>query len=121
MHLSQLLKGAVVVTLRQNEAEVKCQMDIDSHISLTEQAGKIRFSLLGLWMKWGGQFSLEIVLLPHSVRGSCQLLLSRTDTFAFSHRVQGTVMNHILATTGHRTKYTVILNLMGQKSTDFVN
>ena len=40
--LSQLLKGAVVVTLCQNEAEVKCQMDIDSHISLTEQAGKIR-------------------------------------------------------------------------------
>ncbi len=37
--------------------------------------------LLGLWMKWGGQFSLEIVLLPHFVRGSCQLLLSRTDTF----------------------------------------
>ncbi len=39
--LSQLLKGAVVVTLCQNEAEVKCQMDIYSHISLTEQAGKI--------------------------------------------------------------------------------
>ena len=38
--LSQLLKGAVVVTLCQNEAEVKCQMDIDCHISLTEQAGK---------------------------------------------------------------------------------
>ena len=39
--LSQLLKGAVVVTLCQNEADVKCQMDIDSSISLTEQAGKI--------------------------------------------------------------------------------
>ena len=35
--LSQLLKGAVVVTLCQNEADVKCQMDIDSSISLTEQ------------------------------------------------------------------------------------
>ncbi len=44
--LSQLLKGAVVVTLCQNEAEVKCQMDIDSHISLTEQAGKIRLTEL---------------------------------------------------------------------------
>ena len=31
-HLSQLLKGAVVVTLCQNEADVKCQMDIDSSI-----------------------------------------------------------------------------------------
>ena len=46
MRLSQLLKGAVVVTLCQNEAEVKCQMDIDSHISLTEQAGKIRLAEL---------------------------------------------------------------------------
>ena len=39
--LSQLLKGAVVVTFCQNEAEVKCQMDIDSHISLTEQVIKL--------------------------------------------------------------------------------
>ncbi len=46
MRLSQLLKGAVVVTLCQNEAEVKCQLDIDSHISLTEQAGKIRLTEL---------------------------------------------------------------------------
>ncbi len=36
--LSQILKGAVVVTRCQNEADVKCQMDIDSQISLTEQA-----------------------------------------------------------------------------------
>ncbi len=35
------LKGAVVVTLCQNEADVKCQLDIDSHTSLTEQAGKV--------------------------------------------------------------------------------
>ncbi len=38
---NQSLKGAVVVNLRQSEADVKCQMDIDSHISLTEQARKI--------------------------------------------------------------------------------
>ena len=44
--LSQLLKGAVVVTLCQNEADVKCQMDIDSHISLTEQAGKNQGGLI---------------------------------------------------------------------------
>ncbi len=44
--MSQLLKGAVVVTLYQNEADVKCQMDIDSSISLTEQAGKIRLTEL---------------------------------------------------------------------------
>ncbi len=46
LRLSQLLKGAVVVTLCQNEADVKCQMDIDSSTSLTEQAGKIRLSLI---------------------------------------------------------------------------
>ena len=34
---NQSLKGAVVVTLCQNEADVKFQMEIDSHISLTEQ------------------------------------------------------------------------------------
>ncbi len=55
--LSQLLKGAVVVTLCQNEADVKCQMDI-----------------------WG-KSPLEIILLPHFVRGSRQLLLYMTDTF----------------------------------------
>ncbi len=46
LRLSQLLKGAVVVTLCQNEADVKCQMDIDSSISLTEQTGKIRLTEL---------------------------------------------------------------------------
>ena len=34
----QSLKGAVVMTLCQNEADVKCQMDIDFQISLTELA-----------------------------------------------------------------------------------
>ena len=34
-HNNQSLKGAVDVTLWQNEAEVKFQMDIDSEISLT--------------------------------------------------------------------------------------
>ena len=41
------------MTLCQNEAEVKCQMDI-----------------------FGGQSPFEILLLPHSYRGSRQLLLS---------------------------------------------
>ncbi len=79
--LSQLLKGAVVVTFCQNEAEVKCQMDIDFHISLTEQVQSVWFSLLGLWMNFGGQFPWKFLVLPHSGRGSCQLLLYRTDTF----------------------------------------
>ncbi len=39
---NQSLKGAVVVTHCQNEAEVKFQMEIDRHISPTEQAGKMR-------------------------------------------------------------------------------
>ncbi len=39
---NQSLKGAVIVTLCQKEADVKFQMDIESHVSLTEQAGKIR-------------------------------------------------------------------------------
>ena len=46
--LSQLLKGADVVTLRKNEAGVKFQMDIVS----------------------------QVLLLPHSASGSQQLLLS---------------------------------------------
>ncbi len=78
LRLSQLLKGAVVVILWQNEADVKCQMDIDTHISLTEQAGKIRLTKL---MRSGGQFPWKFLVLPHSGRGSCQLLLYRTDTF----------------------------------------
>ncbi len=41
---NQSLKGAVVVTLCQNDTDVKCQMDIDFHISLTEQAGRIRLT-----------------------------------------------------------------------------
>ena len=40
LHLSQLLKGAVVVTHCQNEAELKFSMEIDHQISLTEQQGK---------------------------------------------------------------------------------
>ena len=39
--LSQILKGAVVVTLSQNEADVKFQMDIDQQISPTKQAGLV--------------------------------------------------------------------------------
>ncbi len=80
VRLSQLLKGAVVVTLCQNEADVKCQMDIDSSISLTEQAGKIR-----LWMNFGGQFPWRFLVLPHFGGASCQLLLYRTDTFVVAN------------------------------------
>ena len=40
-------------------------------------------------LRFGAQFPLEIILLPHSHRGSHQLLLSRTDTFVlhFLHYV----------------------------------
>ena len=80
MRNNQSMKGAVVVTFSQNEEDVIFQMDIDSHISLAEQAGKISLVLvLFLWMRFGGQFPSEILLLPHSVRGSCQLLLSIRD------------------------------------------
>ncbi len=81
IRLSQVLKGAVGAILCQNEADVKCQMDIDSSISLTEQAGRIRFSLLGLWMRFGGQFPWTFLVVPHSGRALCQLLLWMTDTF----------------------------------------
>ncbi len=86
IRLSQLLKGAVVVTLCQNEKDVKCQMNIDSSISLTEQAGKIRliFPACSEDEIWG-KSPLEIVLLPHFRRGLRQLLLSRTDTFDLKH------------------------------------
>ncbi len=72
------------MTLCQNEADVKCQMDIDSSISLTEQAGKIRLTELGLRMRFGGQFPWTFLVLPHCGRGLCQLLLYRTDTFVGS-------------------------------------
>ncbi len=45
IRLSQLLKGAVVVTLCQNEADVKSQMDIDSSIS------KENFSSASFWQR----------------------------------------------------------------------
>ena len=41
------------------------------------------FLLLGLWMRFGSQFPWKILVLPHSGRGSCQLLLYRTDTFVY--------------------------------------
>ncbi len=42
MRNNQSLKGAVVATHCQNEAELKFSMEIDHQISLTEEAGKIR-------------------------------------------------------------------------------
>ncbi len=87
IHFSQVLKRAAGATLSQNEAELKISMEIHHQMSSTDQAGKIRlaeliindisaaFSVDEIFWK----FPLEIILLPHSVRGSCQLLLSRTD------------------------------------------
>ncbi len=43
---SQVLEGAVVVVLCRNEAEVKFHVEIDHHISSTDQAGKIRLTEL---------------------------------------------------------------------------
>ncbi len=68
------------MTLCQNKADVQFQMDIDSHTSLTVQAGKIRltelifpaFSVGEIWWK----FPLEIIQLPHSGRVLGKLLLS---------------------------------------------
>ena len=84
----QVLKGAVGTTLRENEAELKISMEIDHQNSSIDQTGKIRLvssvslvfpvcSVNEIWWK----FPLEIILLPHSGRGSRLLLLSRTDTF----------------------------------------
>ncbi len=41
------------------------------------------FSLLGLWMNFGGQFPWTFLVLPHFGEESCQLLLSRTDNFGW--------------------------------------
>ena len=73
----QSLKGAVGAILCQNEEELKISKEIDHQISSTDKAGKIRLifpacSVSEIWWK----FPLEIILLPHSDRGSCQLLLS---------------------------------------------
>ena len=46
MRFCQVLKGAVGTALCQNEAEVKFHMEINHHISSTEQAGKIRLTEL---------------------------------------------------------------------------
>ncbi len=42
--LCQVLKEAVGAALCQNEAEVKIHMEIDQHISSTEEEGKIRLT-----------------------------------------------------------------------------
>ena len=87
-HNNQSLKGAVVVTLCKNEADVKCQMDIDSSISLTEQVRSVSLifpacSEVEIW----GKFSLEIILLPHFGRGLCQLLLLIPETSGKNYSV----------------------------------
>ncbi len=65
---NQSLKGAVVVTLCKNEADVKFPMEID-------RVPHRKFNTL---------FPLEIILLPHSGRGSRQLLLLITETSDFT-------------------------------------
>ncbi len=67
----QVLKGAVVVTLCQNEADVKCQMDIDSSISLTEQAGKIRLLVLCWNLVLNSHWKLYFCLILTEARANC--------------------------------------------------
>ncbi len=72
---SQVLKGAVGATLCQNEAELKFSMEIDHHISSTEQARKIRlrFSLLVLLVRSGGNlhWKLYFCLILAEDRANC--------------------------------------------------
>ncbi len=73
---NQSLKGAVVVTLCQNEAEVEFQMDNHHHISPTKcrghetDPGKTTTSYV--WVRC----PFVILLLPHSGRASLLLLIS---------------------------------------------
>ncbi len=53
---------------------------------IDEFSQSVWFSLLVLWVRSGSQFPVEIVHLPHSGRGSQQLLLSRTDYFVLNFR-----------------------------------
>ncbi len=59
---NQSVKGAVVVTLWQNETDVKFQMDIYSH---TQKIKKKQYLLQAGKIRYGGQFPCEILLLPH--------------------------------------------------------
>ena len=87
---NQSLKGAVVVVLCQNEAEVKCQMDIYQHISLREKAGAMR--LIVLRMKSGGNlhWKLYFCLILAEGRANCSfqyLREARTDPQLWTFRL----------------------------------
>ena len=75
------------MVLCQNEADVKCQMDIDSQISLTEQA--VWFSLLVLWLRFGGNFHWELyfclILAEGSANCSFQYLRQAISVISSKH------------------------------------
>ena len=85
----QVLKGAVGSTVGQNEAEVKFHLEIDHHISSTVQS--VWSSLLVLWVRCGSQCPFEMLHLPHSGRGSQQLLLSMTH-YCVRHFIRSTFL-----------------------------
>ena len=77
---NQSLKGAVDVTHGQNEAEVKCQMDIDQYISPTEKAGAMRLiELLVLRVNSGGNLHWKIYfcLILAEDRANCSFIYLR--------------------------------------------
>ena len=73
---NQSLKGAVVMVLCQNEAEVKFPMEID-HNQCSQFV--VTLTTSDPQMRCGGQLPWEILLLSHSDRGLRQLLLSIPD------------------------------------------
>ncbi len=83
----QVLKGAVGATLCQNEAELKFSME-----------------MLGLWMSFGGQFPAKILVLPHSGRGTSQLLLYTLPSKRNATLGPGAPMTPIWGQRPHRGK-----------------
>ena len=83
---NQSLKGAVVVTHCQNEAELKFSMEIDHHTSSTEKSvGYVLISPACSVDEILRKFPLEIIPLPQSGRGSRQMLLSIPETSVFDN------------------------------------
>ncbi len=84
----QSLKGAVGATLCQNEAEVSFPMErviMDINGNLLSLCGNLispACSVDEIWWK----FPLEMILLPHSGRGSRQLLLSIPERSEWRHK-----------------------------------
>ena len=86
----QVLKGAVVVTLCQNEADVKCQMDIDS---------SNWFSLLVLRLNSGGNlhWKLYFCLIFAEDRANCSFigLILSWSNISELEKVHGTCSKEI--------------------------